>query len=92
MRRDDLTFPFMANSLAIDLITDASKKTATLGVHWGTPDTTSSGIVFKVDVGGGQIITVINDPAPSIITVEKGDNVELNFNADFAFVLQWPFR
>ena len=89
---DPGTYSALAVGFRHNLITDASKKTATLGVHWGTPATTSSGLLIKMDVGGGQIINIIDDPAPSIITVEKGDNVEYNFNADFAFVLQWPFR
>lgn len=72
-----------------DRISDPSLKTATLGVHWDHPNEVSHGIVLKIDVGGGQVITLFNDPAPSTITVDKGDDVELNFRADFAFVTQW---
>ena len=89
---DPGTYSALAVGFRHNAISDPSKKTATLGAHWGTPATTSSGLVIKVDIGGGQIFTAINDPAPSVITVEKGDNVELNFRADFAFVLTWPFR
>lgn len=89
---DPGTYSALAVGFRHNLITDASKKTATLGAHWSTPDTTSSGIVLIVPVGGGQFMTVIDDPAPSTITVKKGDNVEINFRADFAFVLKWQFR
>lgn len=89
---DPGTYSALAVGFRHNAITDPSKKTATLGVHWGTPSTTSSGLVIKVDVGGGQIFTAINDPAPSVINVEKGDDLKFNFRADFAFVLKWPFR
>lgn len=86
------TYSALAVGFRHDLITDPSKKTATLGVHWGTPATVSYGIVLKVDVGGGQIVTILDEPAPQAITVAKGDDVEINFKADFGFVNVWPFR
>jgi hypothetical protein len=49
----------------------------------------SHGVVIKVDVGGGNIVTIFNYPAPTPITVEAGDELEINFRADFAFVEQW---
>ncbi len=88
---DPGTYSALAVGFRHNLITDASKKSATLGVHWNTPATTSHGIVVK-GVVGGQVITYFNDPAPSSITVAKGDKVVLNFRADFAFVNVWPFR
>jgi hypothetical protein len=49
----------------------------------------SHGIVLKVDVGGGTIVTVFDFPAPQAITLAAGDNVEINLKADFAFVEDW---
>jgi hypothetical protein len=83
------TYSALAVGFRHDLITDPSKKTATLGVHWNNPNVVSHGIVLKVDVGGGQIITIFDEPAPSPITVVAGDDVEINFRADFAFVEAW---
>ncbi len=70
-------------------ITDPSLKTATLGVAWDHPTEVSHGIVLKVDIGGGQILTLFDDPAPVEITVAGGDEKEINFKADFAFVEAW---
>ena len=89
---DPGTYSALAIGFRHNGISDPSKKTATLGVHWNTPATTSHGIVIKADVGGGQIVTFFDDPAPSVVTVAKGDNVEFNFKADFGFVNVWPFR
>jgi len=86
------TYSALALGFRHNLITDPSKKSATLGVDWSTPNTVSHGLVIKKDVGGGQIVTFFDDPAPSTITVAKGDNVAINFKADFGFVLVWPFR
>ena len=83
------TYSALAVGLRHDLITDPSLRTATLGVHFGQPASVSHGIVFKIDVGGGQIITVFDEPAPSAITVVAGDELEINFTADFAFVEAW---
>lgn len=83
------TYSALAVGLRNNRISDPSLKTATLGVDWNNPDTVSHGIVLKVDVGGGQIMTIFNDPAPSVLTLAKGDDVEINFKADFAFVLAW---
>ncbi len=80
--------PGIYSALAIgfrhDLVSDPSLKTATLGVHWNTPDSTSHGIVLYE----GPTLKY-NYPAPSTITVAKGDNVEINFKADFSFVNLW---
>ena len=78
---DPGTYSALAVGLRHDRITDPTLKTATLGVHWNNPDSVSHGIVFN--------FTPFNYPAPSTITVAKGDNVEINFKADFAFVEVW---
>jgi len=87
--------PGIYSALAIgfrhDLVSNPSKKTATLGVAWNNPTEVSHGLLLKVDAGG-QIITIIDDPAPAVLTLAKGDNVEINFTADFGFVLTWPFH
>jgi hypothetical protein len=85
---DPGTYSALALGLRHNTITDPSLRTATLGVHWGEPDTTSHGVVIKISAGG-QIIPILNYPAPSAITVEKGDEVEINFRADFGFVETW---
>jgi hypothetical protein len=63
-----------------DLIADPSLRTATLGVYWDNPNTVSHGIA---------IAPIFNYPAPAIITVEAGDELDLDFRADFAFVNVW---
>ena len=61
-------------------------------MHWGNPSVVSHGIVIKVDIGGGNIITVFDYPAPTTFTLNKGDNVEYNFKADLSFVESWYFQ
>ncbi len=86
---DPGTYSALALGFRHDLITDASRRTATLGVHFGNANALSHGVVIKVDVGGGNIVTVFDFPAPTAITVEAGDDIEINFRADFAFVEDW---
>lgn len=86
---DPGTYSALALGFRHDGVADPSLKTATLGAHWNNPGTVSHGIVIKVDVGGGQIVTIFDYPAPTAITVEKGDDLKINFKADFAFVEQW---
>ncbi len=86
---DPGTYSALALGFRHDLITDPSLRTATLGVHWGMPDVTSHGIVLKVDLGGGNIFTVFDYPAPSTFTLQAGEDVTYNFKADFSFVNQW---
>ncbi len=86
---DPGTYSALAVGFRHDFVTDPSLRTATLGVHHGDPTTVSSGIVLKIDIGGGNIITAINDPAPSTITVEAGDELTINFKADLGFVEEW---
>ncbi|HHM21485.1 MAG TPA: hypothetical protein ENJ20_05620 [Bacteroidetes bacterium] len=72
-----------------NFVNDPTRKTATLGVYWGNENEVSHGIVIKVDVGGGNIITIYNEPPPSVIEIEEGEQLELNFKADFDFVKEW---
>ena len=88
---DPGTYSALAIGFRHNLITDASKKSASLGVHWGMPTVLSHGVVVKGNQGG-QIVTYFDYPAPATITVVKGDDVELNFRADFGFVYVVPFR
>ena len=83
------TYSALALGFRHDLITDPSKRSATLGVYWDNENVVSHGIVIKVDVGGGNIVTIFNEPAPESITVAAGDDLELNFKADFGFVEDW---
>lgn len=86
---DPGTYSALALGFRHNRITDPSLKTATLGVYWDHPNEVSHGIVIKADVGGGQIVTFFNDPAPTTFTVAKGDKVTFDFKADFSFVSQW---
>jgi hypothetical protein len=86
------TYSALALGFRHDFVTDPSKRSATLGVHFGQPTAISHGIVIRVDVGGGNIVPVINEPAPSTITVEAGDVEVIDFKADLGYVLVWPFR
>ena len=89
LKVDPGTYSALALGFRNDRITEADKKTATLGVYWNNPDSVSHGIVLKVDVGGGNIVTIFNYPPPTPITVKAGDDIELNFKADFGFVEDW---
>jgi hypothetical protein len=89
---DPGTYSALALGFRHNLISDPSKKSATLGVFWNNPTVVSHGIVIKADVGGGNIVTFFDDPAPSSISVAKGDKLQINFTADFGFVKAWPFR
>ncbi|MBK9984722.1 MAG: hypothetical protein IPP15_20560 [Saprospiraceae bacterium] len=86
---DPGTYSALALGFRHNRITDPSLKTATLGVYWDHPTEVSHGIIIKADVGGGQIVTFFNDPAPTTFTVAKGDKVTFDFKADFSFVSQW---
>lgn len=61
-------------------ITDPATRTASLGVHWGMPDSVSHGIV---------LVPFFDYPSPSSVTVVAGDVVDLDFKADFGFVNLW---
>ncbi len=86
------TYSALALGFRHDFITDPSKRRATLGVHFGQPTAVSHGIVIRIDVGGGVIVPIINEPAPLAITVAAGDDREINFTADLGYVNVWPFR
>lgn len=83
------TYSAVAVGFRHDFITDASLRTATLGVHWDNPNQVSHGVVLKVPIPGGMIIPVFDFPAPSTITVISGEQKTINFSADFGFVNQW---
>ena len=83
------TYSALAIGFRHNHIADPNLRTATLGVHWNNPTTVSHGVVIKIDIGGGTIIPIFNEPAPATITVEAGDEVELDFRADFGFVNEW---
>ncbi|MCB0523473.1 MAG: hypothetical protein R3A50_12015 [Saprospiraceae bacterium] len=70
-------------------ISDPTKKTATLGVHYDNPNQVSHGVVIKVPGGPNGYITIFNFQAPSAITIGAGEQQEINFKADFDFVNQW---
>ena len=72
-----------------NFVNDPTKKTATLGVYWNKENEVSHGIVIKVDVGGGMIVPIFDYPAPATIEIKEGEQLELNFKADFDFVNQW---
>jgi hypothetical protein len=86
------TYSALAIGFRNNSVSDPTFKTATLGVAWDNPTEVSHGILLKVGPPGGPYTTILDDPAPSIITLAKGDNVEINFRADFGFVLVWPFH
>ena len=85
---DPGTYSALALGFRHDLITDPSKRTATLGVYWGQPNTVSHGVVIKANIQG-QVVTFFDYPAPAAFTVNAGDRLELDFRADFAFVEAW---
>ncbi len=64
----------------------ADKKTATLGVYWNMPDSVSHGIFIPAVP---PFFPGFNYPAPTPITVKAGDNLQLNFKANFGFVNSW---
>jgi hypothetical protein len=86
------TYSALAIGLRNNSVSNPSTKTATLGVAFDHPTEVSHGILLKVGPPGGPFTTILDEPAPSTITVAKGDNVEINFTADFSFVLVWPFH
>lgn len=77
------TYSALSVGFRHDLVTDQTKRSATLGVHWGVTDSVSHGIVIS---------PFFDYPAPSSFSVEKGDELMIDFRADFAFVNVWQFR
>ena len=86
---DPGTYSALAVGFRHNFVNDASRRTATLGVHHNNPGTVSHGVVIKADVGGGTIVPIFNYPAPVSFTVADGETLELDFKADFSFVTQW---
>jgi hypothetical protein len=81
-----VTFSALAVGFRHDFVQDASRRSATLGVHWSDPTAVSHGIVIKPAIGSNPIFDY---PAPVNITLAPGDNQEINFKADFSFVEEW---
>ena len=86
----DMSGPVEFSALAVgfrhDFIPDATLRTATLGVYWNNEDEVSHGIVIKPAIGAPPIFDY---PAPETFVLRPGDNLELNFIADFGFVEEW---
>lgn len=79
---DPGTYSALAVGFRTNRSYNSTKKSATLGVYWNQPDSVSSGLLIPM---------ALNDPAPSAITVAKGDDVTLDIKADFGFVNTWFF-
>ena len=82
------TYSALAVGFRHNFVNDPSLKTATLGAHWGNENEVSHGVVIKVPAGP-TVLTVFDYPAPAAITIEAGEEKELNFKCDFSFVEQW---
>ena len=83
------TYSALALGFRHDFVTDPSLRTATVGVHWGNPAMVSHGVQVRVDVGGGNIVPIINYPPPQEISLAAGDELEIDFIADFGFLPVW---
>lgn len=83
------TYSALALGFRHNRVTDPSKKTATLGVHWGNPAEVSHGIVIKIRTPNGAVVPVYNYPAPLSFDLAEGESKEINFTADFNFVNTW---
>jgi hypothetical protein len=70
-------------------VSDANRRTAPIGVHWDNPTQVSYGVVIKVDVGGGVIVPVVTGAAPQQLTLVAGDELQVDFSADFSLVNSW---
>jgi hypothetical protein len=82
------TYSALALGFRHDFVNDPTLKTATLGVHWGKPELVSHGVVIKVNIAG-NLIPVYNYPAPLAFEIKQGEEIEVNFKADFGFVNNW---
>ncbi len=58
-------------------------------MHWENENQVSHGVEIKADIGGGNVISIFDYPAPAEITVASGEQKVINFRADFNFVFQW---
>ncbi|MEE9439305.1 MAG: hypothetical protein V3V14_09925 [Saprospiraceae bacterium] len=82
------TYSSLALGFRKDNVQDPTKKTATLGVHFDNPADISHGIVLRIQAGP-TVMTIFDYPAPISITLEEGEEKEINFKADFDFVNSW---
>ena len=83
---EPITFSAVAIGFRHDRITDPTLRTATLGVWWDNEDEVSHGIEIRSSIGAPPFFDY---PAPLPITVEPGDEIELNFKSDWNFVEVW---
>lgn len=85
---DPGTYSALALGFRNDEVTDPSLKTATLGVHHDNPSVVSHGVVVKIQAGP-TVMTIFNETPPTSITVAAGDDITIDFRADFDFVNDW---
>ncbi len=82
------TYSALAIGFSHKYVSDPRSKVATIGVYWDHENEVSHGIVIKVNQGG-TIVPIYNYPPPVPIEIKAGEQKEINFKADFAFVDQW---
>ncbi len=82
------TYSALAVGFRHNFVNDATLKTATLGAYWGNENEVSHGVVIKVPAGP-TVMTIFDYPAPTPITIQAGEEKEINIKCDFAFVEQW---
>lgn len=82
------TYSALALGFRHDNVTDASLKTATLGVHFDQPTNVSHGVVIRVQAGP-TVMTVFDETPPSAITVAQDQDLSIDFTVDFDFVNTW---
>ncbi len=85
---DPGTYSALAVGFRHDFENDASRKTATLGVHWDNPTGVSHGVWIKRP-GQNGFVTTINENPPEPITIQAGDELILDITCDFSFVNRW---
>ena len=83
------TYSALAVGFRHNFVNDPTLKTATLGAHWGNENEVSHGVVIKIPLPDGSIFPLFDYPAPSTIEIAAGEEKELNFKCNFAFVEQW---
>jgi hypothetical protein len=83
------TYSALALGFRHNRVNDPTRKTATLGVHWGNSAQVSHGVVIKVRTPGGMVVPAFNYPGPVTFEIKAGEEKEINFKADFNFVKTW---
>lgn len=83
------TYSALALGFRHNGISDPTLKTATLGVHYGNPTQISHGVVIRINAGPAGPMTIFDYPAPQAIDIAAGEEMEINFKADFDFVNLW---